>query len=84
MANDGDDKPDYLGHRQRLRERFLNGGDGALQDYELLELLVAQTQKRIDTKPIAKAHLAHLYRGRPLIGGGGAEPDGGEINSAST
>jgi DNA repair protein RadC len=55
VANDGDDKPDYLGHRQRLRERFLNGGDGALQDYELLELLVAQTQKRIDTKPIAKA-----------------------------
>ena len=55
MADDGDDKPDYLGHRQRLRERFLNGGDGALQDYELLELLLAQAQKRIDTKPIAKA-----------------------------
>ncbi len=55
MADDGDDKPDYLGHRQRLRDRFLNGGDGALQDYELLELLLAQAQKRIDTKPIAKA-----------------------------
>jgi len=55
VADDGDDKPDYLGHRQRLRERFLNGGDGALQDYELLELLLAQAQKRIDTKPIAKA-----------------------------
>jgi DNA repair protein RadC len=55
VADDGDDKPDYLGHRQRLRERFLNGGDGSLQDYELLELLLAQAQKRIDTKPIAKA-----------------------------
>ena len=55
MADDGDDKPDYLGHRQRLRERFVNGGAGALQDYELLELLLAQVQKRIDTKPIAKA-----------------------------
>ena len=55
MADDGDDKPDYLGHRQRLRDRFLNGGDGSLQDYELLELLLAQAQKRIDTKPIAKA-----------------------------
>ena len=55
MADDGDDKPDYLGHRRRLRERFLNGDDGALQDYELLELLLAQVQKRIDTKPIAKA-----------------------------
>jgi DNA repair protein RadC len=55
VADDGDDKPDYLGHRQRLRERFLNGGDGSLHDYELLELLLAQAQKRIDTKPIAKA-----------------------------
>jgi DNA repair protein RadC len=55
VADDGDDKPDYLGHRQRLRERFLNGGDGALQDYELLELLLAQVQKRIDTKPVAKS-----------------------------
>jgi len=55
VADDGDDKPDHLGHRQRLRERFLNGGECALQDYELLELLLAQAQKRIDTKPIAKA-----------------------------
>jgi len=55
VAEDGDEKPDYLGHRQRLRDRFLNGGDSSLQDYELLELLLAQTQKRIDTKPIAKA-----------------------------
>jgi len=55
VADDGDDKPGYVGHRQRLRDRFRNGGDGALQDYELLELLLAQAQKRIDTKPIAKA-----------------------------
>lgn len=55
MAEGDDDKPDYLGHRQRLRDRFLNGGDGSLPDYELLELLLAQAQRRIDTKPIAKA-----------------------------
>jgi DNA repair protein RadC len=53
----GDDKPDYLGHRQRLRERFLTGGDGALADYELLELLLCQAQPRIDMKPAAKALL---------------------------
>jgi DNA repair protein RadC len=47
--------PDYLGHRQRLRERFLSGGSGALADYELLELLLAQALPRIDTKPLAKA-----------------------------
>jgi DNA repair protein RadC len=54
VADGGDDKPDYLGHRQRLRDRFLSGGDGSLQDYELLELLLAQAQKRVDTKPAAK------------------------------
>jgi DNA repair protein RadC len=53
----GDDKPDYLGHRQRLRERFLTGGDGALADYELLELLLCQAQPRVDMKPAAKALL---------------------------
>jgi DNA repair protein RadC len=52
-----DDKPDYLGHRQRLRERFLAGGDGALADYELLELLLCQVQPRFDVKPAAKALL---------------------------
>jgi DNA repair protein RadC len=57
MAAGGDDKPDYLGHRRRLRERFLNGGDGALADYELLELLLCQAQPRVDMKPAAKALL---------------------------
>lgn len=53
MASGGDDKPDHLGHRKRLRDRFLSGA--GLQDYELLELLLAQSQPRIDTKPAAKA-----------------------------
>ena len=53
MASGGDDKPDHLGHRKRLRERFMSGA--GLQDYELLELLLAQSQPRIDTKPAAKA-----------------------------
>src|SRR5262245_53657285 len=52
--------PDYLGHRQRLRERFLTGGSAALADYELLELLLCQALPRIDTKPIAKALLKHF------------------------
>jgi DNA repair protein RadC len=49
------EKPDYLGHRKRLRERFLNGGSTALADYELLELLLCQAQPRRDMKPLAKA-----------------------------
>jgi len=51
------EKPDYLGHRKRLRERFLAGGPTALADYELLELLLAQAQPRGDVKPMAKALL---------------------------
>jgi DNA repair protein RadC len=53
----GDDKPDYLGHRERLRDRFLGGDDGALADYELLELLLCQARPRVDMKPVAKALL---------------------------
>jgi DNA repair protein RadC len=51
----GDDEPDYLGHRKRLRERFLKGGSDALPDYELLELLLFSALPRRNTKPIAKA-----------------------------
>ncbi len=50
----GEDLPHYLGHRQRLRERFLNGGRDALPDYELLELLLFMAIPRVDTKPLAK------------------------------
>lgn len=47
--------PDYLGHRDRLRGRFLESGPGALADYEMLELLLFQAIPRRDTKPVAKA-----------------------------
>jgi DNA repair protein RadC len=51
-------KPHYLGHRERLRERFLASGGEALADYELLELVLHLILPRRDTKPIAKALLA--------------------------
>jgi DNA repair protein RadC len=60
MADDADDKPHYLGHRQRLRERFMAGGPDALPDYELLELLLFQSRPRGDVKPLAKALLARF------------------------
>ena len=51
-------KPHYLGHRERLRDRFASSGSGdALADYELLELLLFRVIPRADTKPIAKALL---------------------------
>ena len=45
----------HLGHRDRLRDRFLNRGGNSLHDYEILELLLFQAIPRRDTKPIAKA-----------------------------
>ncbi len=50
------EKPHYLGHRQRLREKLVTNSRG-LADYELLELLLAQVFTRKDTKPLAKAVL---------------------------
>ena len=53
--NDGTaDKPHYLDHRQRLRERLLDGGTDALPDYELLEFLLYAAIPRKDTKALAK------------------------------
>ncbi len=55
-----EDLPHYVGHRQRLRERFVNGGRDALPDYELLELLLFMAIPRVDTKPLAKALIDRL------------------------
>jgi DNA repair protein RadC len=49
-----EEKPDHLGHRERLRKRFHKGGDESLQDYELLELLLTYSIPRKDVKPYAK------------------------------
>lgn len=46
--------PHYVGHRERLRERLRKGGEDALPDYELLELVLFAAIPRRDVKPIAK------------------------------
>ena len=46
--------PSHTGHRQRLRERFIQGGADALPDYELLEMILFRAIPRRDTKPLAK------------------------------
>jgi DNA repair protein RadC len=46
--------PHHVGHRDRLRGRFLSGGSGALADYELLELVLFRAIPRRDVKPLAK------------------------------
>lgn len=49
-----DTAPHYLGHRERLRERFLKGGIESLADYEVVELLLTLAIPRSDVKQPAK------------------------------
>ncbi len=56
----GNQRPHYHGHRERLRQRFLRGGHDPMPDYELLELLLFNAIERIDVKPLAKRLLAEF------------------------
>jgi len=49
------DKPTYMGHRQRIREKFAAGGLDHFLDHETLELLLTYCIARRDTKPLAWA-----------------------------
>jgi DNA repair protein RadC len=49
--------PHYHGHRMRLRERFETAGPDALNDYELLEMVLFTALPRGDVKPLAKSLL---------------------------
>ncbi|HEC93190.1 MAG TPA: DNA repair protein RadC [Candidatus Atribacteria bacterium] len=46
--------PHYIGHRNRLRKRFMNHGIESLQEYEVVELLLTFSIPYKDVKPIAK------------------------------
>ena len=46
--------PDYLGHRQRLRNRYFTDYGKSMPDYEILELLLMTAIPRKDVKPLAK------------------------------
>lgn len=52
--------PHYIGHRERLRDRFRKAGGDALAEYELLELILFRAMPRRDVKPLAKALIARF------------------------
>ena len=52
--------PQHLGHRERLRDRFMTGGANAVPDYELLEMVLFRAVTRGDTKPLAKTLIARF------------------------
>lgn len=47
-------KPHYLGHRQRLKDRFMRDAGATLPDYEMLELVLFLAKPRAEVKPLAK------------------------------
>lgn len=53
-VGDGAAEPHYHGHRDRLRQRFATAGPEAMEDYELLELVLFRLIPRRDVKPVAK------------------------------
>ncbi len=55
-----DPPPHFIGHRERLKERFRETGGDALADYELLEMLLFRAIRRGDTKPLAKRLIARF------------------------
>ena len=55
----GDQAPHYIGHRARLRDRFLRQGPRALAEYELLNTFVpGQAARR--REPLAKNLIARF------------------------
>ncbi len=60
MAEETKEKPHYLGHRMRLKERFLKDEGKSMADYELLEMLLALAIPRRDVKEQAKDLIKHF------------------------
>ena len=58
MPDKKEEKPDYYGHRARLRERFMVDEGASMPDYELLELLLMMAIPRRDVKSLAKKLLS--------------------------
>jgi DNA repair protein RadC len=52
--NDSEEVVLNIGHRHRLREKFLNNNADSFSDYELLEMLLFLSKPRGDVKPLAK------------------------------
>ncbi len=50
-------KPSYIGHRERIREKFASAGLDSFLDHETLELLLTYAVPRKDTKPLSWALL---------------------------
>ncbi|MEO8682044.1 MAG: DNA repair protein RadC [Vicinamibacterales bacterium] len=62
-----EESPHYLGHRQRLRERFQKSGLDGFADYEAIELLLTLAIPRSDVKQPAKRLIARFGNLRGIL-----------------
>jgi DNA repair protein RadC len=69
----GQVQPHFVGHRERLRGRVMQGGFGALPDYELLEMVLFRSIPRGDVKPLAKQLLLRFGSLAGVLGASIAE-----------
>lgn len=53
-------KPSYIGHRQRIKEKYEKSGIDGWLEHEVLELVLSYSIPRKDTKSIAKELLSHF------------------------
>jgi DNA repair protein RadC len=60
-------REDALGHRKRLREKFLKSGLAGFQDYEIIELLLSLGTPRQDCKPQAKEAIRRFKNLRGVL-----------------
>ncbi|MDR2681599.1 MAG: hypothetical protein LBB29_00950 [Holosporaceae bacterium] len=67
MTSQNNDTKHNLGHRERLKKRFLSA-PSSLADYELLELLMFYVFTRKDTKALAKTLLNHFKTLGSVVG----------------
>ncbi|MGH9842361.1 MAG: RadC family protein [Blastocatellia bacterium] len=65
MANS--ERAHHLGHRQRLRERFIKNGVAGLADYEVVELMLTLAIPQGDVKPTAKALIERFGNLRGIL-----------------
>lgn len=67
MSKESDDKPHYVGHRRRHKDKFLKNLPNVFSDYELLELMLFQSIPRKDVKPLSKELLQKFGNFNNLI-----------------
>ena len=60
-------KPHYIGHRQRLRDRFAKSGLAGFADYEVIELLLTLVIPRHDGKAPAKEQIERCGNLRGIL-----------------